>query len=385
MPHAPVGGSDEAIQLFYQDSGVPVLHDAQTPYTTLILVHGYMYNCHIFDRLAPLAKASHIRLVTLNRRGYAGSTPFSPEETSSLTPAPDVSDASLTTHYEAFLQKRGMELARFIAWFIDTEGIPKISDYSSDSDEKRLGRASGGISLMGWSLGNVTTIPLLAFADTFELELVSKLEGYLRKVVIYDLLYVIQGFPIPDGAYNPLFDPTIPPEQRHASFLIWLQSYFPHASPTSILDPAIPPLEHIKRGILEPCNSKGVTDVTPEDKLTTTEDVLLPGHGDSFSLFPHAAGVHRTLRLRALYGERNAVNPAVWPHVDVSYIWTTEGFWDIPMAMRTVKDEFAVLVESSDSEYPARRKVTFFELEGNHFAHYDDPLRTFDVIARALE
>ncbi|KAF8577292.1 hypothetical protein K439DRAFT_1622221 [Ramaria rubella] len=73
---------DVHIQFFYQDSGVPP--PADKAYTTLVVVHGFGFNgCEDFldmDRLVSLAKASHIRLVLLNRRAYHGSTPFSDED-----------------------------------------------------------------------------------------------------------------------------------------------------------------------------------------------------------------------------------------------------------------------------------------------------------------
>lgn len=68
-------------------------------------------------------------------------------------------------------------MARFLVWFIDNERIPPRSDNAS--------RASGGISLLGWSLGNATTLSMLAFANTLDPGLMRKLEPYLRKVVIY--------------------------------------------------------------------------------------------------------------------------------------------------------------------------------------------------------
>ena len=68
-------------------------------------------------------------------------------------------------------------MARFLAWFIEKEKIPlRFND---------AGRASGGISLLGYSLGNVTTLSMLAFASTLDPGLMKKLEPYLRKVIIF--------------------------------------------------------------------------------------------------------------------------------------------------------------------------------------------------------
>ncbi|KAF8591065.1 hypothetical protein K439DRAFT_1627154 [Ramaria rubella] len=383
MPVAQI--DDVHTQFFYQDSGVPLLDDKA--YTTLVAVHGFGFNGHIFNRLVPLAKASHIRLVLLNRRGYHGSTPFSNEETSPIDPsafsgeeetasAVSRSERILSAHYATFLQQRGAEMARFLSWFIDNEKIPPRSNDA--------GRASGGISLLGWSLGNVTTLSLLAFASTLDPGLMKKLEGYLRKVVIYDPPHHALGLPTPESAYNPLFDPEIPAEQRQGRFGEWVSSYFVH-SPT-ILDPAVP-LHNLMNGILEqrktnPLKQATENNITPADKLAGLE-VVSPTHGDPFSLLPHARPVHATVRIRAIFGNLNETSgPAVLPNVDISYIWATEAIWETVLAMRSVRDEVA---KPPAHHYPARQ-VKFFALEGgNHFTHYDDPLKAFAAIAQALE
>jgi len=202
--------SDLDVELYYQDSGIPKLNDQA--FTTLVIFHGYSFNSRklpflsrknshkycfllidIFHRIVPIAVASHVRVVLVNRRGYAGSTPFTPEETAPFDPAQganaDVQDGSapapstrmVAQQYTAFLQQRGIEIARFLAAFIDSENIPPKSEDGS--------RALGGISIMGWSLGNVVTLSMLAFANTFDPILLDKLEPYLRKVVIYGMCF----------------------------------------------------------------------------------------------------------------------------------------------------------------------------------------------------
>ena len=131
-----------------------------------------------------------MRLVTMDRRGYAGSTPFSEEETSLIDPLLSVTSSEDETpsatsrsnrvvsgHYTTFLQQRGAEMARFLAWFIEKENVPPRS--------KGAGRAIGGISLLGYSLGNITTLSMLAFASTLDPGLMKKLEPYLRKVIMF--------------------------------------------------------------------------------------------------------------------------------------------------------------------------------------------------------
>ena len=201
MPLAQI--NDAPTEFFYRDSGVPMVQDR--PYTTIVAVHGlgwnsregpkyalvyshYVLGCHIpdiFSRLLPLATASHVRLVILNRRGYYGSTPYSKEEIAGIAAAErDEAHAGTTRldckHYLTFMQQRGAEIARFLSWFIDKEKIPPRSNDESG--------ANGGISLLGWALGNTTTLSLLALANTLDPGLMKKLEKHLRKVVIFGAL-----------------------------------------------------------------------------------------------------------------------------------------------------------------------------------------------------
>ena len=334
-----------------------------------------------------------MRLVTLNRRGYAGSTPLSEEETAPLDPsitfgldettsATTPSNRVISTHYATFLQQRGAELARFLAWFIDNEMIPPRSD---DADE-----ASGGISLLGWSLGNVTTLSMLAFASTLDPGLIKKLELYLRKVIIFGescdkeyeivlILYSLSdppyhalGYPTPANSYNPLFDFQISTEERHSKFGAWITSYFVHSP--SARDPATP-VGDLMKGILaqretHPSKKPTTINITHDDTgISTGIEVISSGHGDLFSLEEYARPVHKTVCIRALFGDLNETSgPPVLPKVNISYIWCTESVWETVFAMRCLQQDIAL---PPDYHY-SQRSVKFIPLEGgNHFVSND--------------
>lgn len=336
-----------------------------------------------FSRLLPLATASHVRLVVLSRRGYSGSTAYSMEEISDLDPAVtyDRGDScvemtpandQLSGHFSTFMKQRAAEMAQFLAWFIDNEQIPPRS---TDT-----GGVHGGISLLGWSLGNTTSLSLLAYADTLDPVLVKKLEGYLRKIVVFGtyLFYFpvnttlsvallidppnhALGYRKPKNSYNPLFDPTIPPAERQPTFKSWITSYFNH-SPLAL-------------DTVSSCNlMNGLEQKTPDPSKQTTLarlspaalqagfEIVTPAHGDPFSLFEYAQPVHEDVRLRAIFGNPNGTSgPAALPNVEVSYIWCTQSTWETVLAARRLKAEIA-----SPVGYFAR-PVTFFELDGNHF------------------
>lgn len=74
-----------------------------------------------------------------------------------------------------FLRDRGLEIARFLVWVIRELQIPPISQ---SGDE-------GGLALLGWSLGNITTLAFLSNLRTYPRDIVETLEPYLRTFVMY--------------------------------------------------------------------------------------------------------------------------------------------------------------------------------------------------------
>ena len=376
----------------------------------------------IFHRLLPIAAASHVRLVTLNRRGYSGSTPLTEKETEPdsrlVTSGEDVTPSTTTRsnrvisdHYTTFLQQRSAELARFLAWYIDQEQIPLRSG--------NAGRASGGISLLGWSLGSVPTLSMLAFANTLDPGLVKKLEPYLRKVVVFgermslkyggyetnshslDPSHQTLGYPSPANYHHPLFDPNIPSEERQVKLATWSSSYFIH-SPSA--RDAATPVRDLMKGVLKqqethPFKKPTVANLTPAD-ISAGVEVVSSGHADLLSLGESARTVHEVVRIRTLFGNFNETpEPPIFPKVDISYIWGTESSWKAILGVRSLQQDIA-----SSPTYNSTRSIRFIPLEGaNHFVSnkpvtiyimltiysmkifYDDPLKAFAAFAQALE
>jgi len=163
-PEYPTGKAivdDSGAELFFVDSGaVPNSRN----YTTVILVHGSGVNGRTLYHLVPYAAASNIRLIIPNRRDYAGSTPYTDQELEALKNGQD-----------SAMENIAKEMARLCRWFIEMQSLPKIS-----SDRK-----NGGIVLMGWSLGNATTISLFGWPDAIGKEALGLLEGYIRKLVVW--------------------------------------------------------------------------------------------------------------------------------------------------------------------------------------------------------
>lgn len=128
----------------------------------------------IFNKLVPLAKKHNIRLILPNRRGYAGSTPYTMEELEDVKAG-----------RETFLERTSVEVAKFLVWLCHACELPMASP----------DRKSGGLALMGWSQGVVTTLSLLAHPEAMPKELYEALTPYLRRFIVhgtYDVISILQ-------------------------------------------------------------------------------------------------------------------------------------------------------------------------------------------------
>ncbi|KAJ7612567.1 hypothetical protein FB45DRAFT_993145 [Roridomyces roridus] len=196
----------DGIHIAYTDSGAPNSSD----YTTVVLVHGMVFNRYAFTPLHPLAHQHNVRLLCCQRRGYPGSTAFTDEEMEDMREGRQV-----------FQDRLALQLAWFLRHFIENEHTPRVNE----------DRSMGGFVLGGWSLGNVTTMSLLADPTVVKGELYDAIEPYLRTLVMYDPPSVALGYPAPlpdDQMYSPSSDPHIAPEDVYKELLVWLSAFYDH-------------------------------------------------------------------------------------------------------------------------------------------------------------
>ena len=177
--------NEQGIQFTHIDSG-PV--QGSDTYTTLIMLHGMTYHarehsinrCIVwintrslsesFKKMFPLASKHNLRLVAVNRRDYAHSTPLTSEELAQIKSK----DEAICG---AFMHDRGSEIARFMIWFIHNHNIPKASEDG----------LTGGISLLGWSAGNSQVLATMRHLESFPREIVDELEPYWTSVILYGM------------------------------------------------------------------------------------------------------------------------------------------------------------------------------------------------------
>jgi pimeloyl-ACP methyl ester carboxylesterase len=134
----------------------------------------------IFKRLLPLKNQFNLRIVALSRRGFPGSTPFHPSERTFLTGDEEAQAAASEETKSKFHTLRGVEILRFINGFIQRAGTPPIHTNVVD------GKVSGGIMLVGWSMGSTYSMAAISSMDSPLLsdEMRDRLGSYLRVLVL---------------------------------------------------------------------------------------------------------------------------------------------------------------------------------------------------------
>ncbi|KAJ3555733.1 hypothetical protein NM688_g2410 [Phlebia brevispora] len=355
MPVAPL--DENGTVLYYEDSGAP---DASTDYLTIVLVHGMIFHGAIFRPLLPLAQKNRLRFIFVNMRDYPGSSGFSEEELEALGSAdPDI-QAGATRNL-------GQDIAICLEFLVRTLEIPAITETQ--------GRRNGGIALVGWSMGNMSTLAMLGKAQDLPEETIQFLQAYLRTVVLYDPTVTLLGIDAPKDVYYPLRDANLSLEERKTLFSTWVSFYF---TPVEDLD-AVTEEQLARRQALHEGRGDVETSVTPTVMRMSKEQ------HESVADLGVLQRSYNSIRLltKKTYGDnfRRSLFDAggVWPDVDVLFIWCDSSMSDCIWAAKDVADQ----VRASAGN-PAARRVQMVKLAGNHFVHWDAPESFVRVLAENL-
>ncbi|EPQ56342.1 hypothetical protein GLOTRDRAFT_120887 [Gloeophyllum trabeum ATCC 11539] len=324
--------NDKAVQFFYEDSGAP--HDGT--YTTLLIIHGTSYHSAVFHRLLPLAPQHSLRLVLLNRRDYPGSTRISPKEIVQIR-SPRVDEQA------AALRGLGLDIASFLAWYARSSGIPKVG-----------ADGSGGISVLAWSSGNAQTSAAIANLGLLEEDKKALLRDYLRGYIIYDSPSYVFGFVQPPDLYNVFRDPSIPSmAQKAAVFNIWVTGYYQHPDPES--------------GCVAGLATRSLDNPSPTyhrlDAAVSDPEALQRGEG--FVRYM-GAEVFRENFERIFTDKREAEG---FPGLKVKLVWCRQTNPDIVWGAAQLRKK----IEEMEMEGKTYRKLEVHSMNGNHFAHWDQP------------
>ncbi|KAI0675557.1 hypothetical protein C8Q78DRAFT_988127 [Trametes maxima] len=353
-----------------KDSGPPA---GRNDYATLVIIHGYVGHGAMYSKLIPLASPFKIRIILLNRRDYPGAIPYTVEERAVLPPVLDTLPtdpkelAAARQKLENFMRDRAKELYQSLQGLISEHDLPPASD-------------TGGIVLAGGSLGSVWMLALLRHVAEFPVSTEFNLRSYIRRVILWDPLNFIIGYPVPatQDSFNPLFsNPELPYEARGGALLEWITSYFTHGETIDTLErrnPAKTPAS--------------VLSQTTEDERAAILHFPpgLPGGSDFVLLYAGVAyGLYDALRKGALYlptTELSSLDSApqvgdAWKDVELRLVWADRSIWESPYLAHAMRYEVA----EARKEEKAVRNVTLLRFRGaNHVAHWVDPegtLRAF--------
>ncbi|TFK82036.1 hypothetical protein K466DRAFT_501047 [Polyporus arcularius HHB13444] len=337
---------DNGTEFAYLDSGVPSA--SRDPYVTIFAIHGIVFGFHIYDRLLGLAQeSSDIRLVAISRRGYPGSTPFGPDEIANLTTGDD--------HLkESFLRARGSEVATFIDKFIDEFHLPPVS-----ADGR-----SGGIALMGWSLGCSVALSVVSHMDTYPQRVQTRLGAYLRTLILHETTQVAIGLPPAPKSWTPQYDTSIAPDQALRIGVQWLTSYFRHGD---LSTRSLEVLEYVVPATFRPPSIFTMSDAEVSQIV-------------SYDLVGPDATWHMASRtqLRKSY-ERACFDPSVRARVPHMKAWIVVGDDTLAFAIGA-----AWAVEADNNRIGSGSAVKIKWINGtNHFTQWDDPslaLQTFKEV-----
>lgn len=173
------------------DIGPP---DDVESYTTIAILHGYGFtggemrlhpsltlricvltSYKVYSRpLSLFAKERNVRLILLNRRDYFGSTPYTDEDRTALTPDPNLTQSERLPMLRTFMKDRASELFDFLSLLVEGKNAP------------------GGIILVGWSFGSNWITALLA-----DIKILHKrnpeVRKYVKRLIIYGVFIFISN------------------------------------------------------------------------------------------------------------------------------------------------------------------------------------------------
>lgn len=340
--------TSDGVSYSYVDSGeVP-----GNTYTTLVFIHGMGFNGGIFRKLVPLAAVRNLRIVSLYRRDYNPTTSFRDADLAGL--ASDTAEGQ-----EDFLRSQAVEIATFLVTFAREQRIPPAPLEGASG--------TGGIALIGWSLGSLHTHAVVAYLDAMPSSILSDLGKYLHTMVSHDVGAVNIGILNPP-IYNIdlWYEPNV--EKRFKLFYEWATAYFSH---TSVTSGNIDDLEFNKFAD----RTHSMHELSSEElaELTSAETY---GASDTLILYIKLDVFKATTR-RAIFNK--ALAEKFLPNLRVRYMCGGASPGVLVWALQELRKCLADPKPIYGPDAEKARDVKFnFQAAGNHFVFWDEPELALD-------
>ncbi|KAG1800612.1 uncharacterized protein BJ212DRAFT_1400214 [Suillus subaureus] len=330
--------SDDVSYSYFDSGEVP-----GNTYTTLVFVHGMGFNGGVFRKLFPLATVRRLRIVSLHRRDYNPTTSFRDVDLAGLA-------SGTMEGQEEFLRSQAVDIATFLVTFAREQRIPPAQG------------ASGGIVLIGWSLGSVPVHAVVAYLDALPSSILSDLGKYLHTMVSHDVAAINIGIPNPPIYDRALwFEPDV--EKRFNLFYEWATAYFPHKNVTSgnIADLEFNKFSNQTHSMHE-LSSEELAELTSAKTFGASDTLLLYIQLDVFKIM-----VRRTIFDTALAEK-------FLPNLRVRYMCGGASPGILVWASQELRKCLADPKPMYGPDAEEARDVKFnFQTEGNHFVFWDEP------------
>ncbi|KAJ3894404.1 hypothetical protein GG344DRAFT_74081 [Lentinula edodes] len=354
----PIFSFASDIQFYYADSGVPSISD----YTTYFIVHGHSYHAGqqsftanpksyrllvgIFQRLLPVAHQHSHRMIAINRREYPDSTPYTAAELSILSQGSNEERSRL-------LLGEGTHLALLLDGLIQSLSLPP------------------NIVIIGWSLGTIFTLSMLASITSLSPTVQARLGGSVKKMIMWEPPAHCLGVKLPP-TYIPLLDENIAPDVRPLVFMKWVALHFHHGDLSLRHD-----MSQIDQGNDNTRRTSPFDATSPEELATLTD--LRPGaRCDNYLIAPALIDVERSIVYKALF---DSTTRSTWSGMDVWHLVGDKATHTVHMATWYLKDQ----VELAGTPHPA---ILFAENPGaSHFYMWEDPegaMKKLEALTRPL-
>lgn len=329
----------DGVSYYYCDSGdVP-----GNTYTTLVFVPGMGFNGGVFRKLFPLAAAHRLRIVSLYRRDYNPTTSFCDADLAGLV-------SRTVEGQEGFLRSQAVDIATFLVMFAREQHIPLAEG------------TTGGIALVGWSLGSLHAHAVVAHLDALPSNVLSDLEKYLHTVVCHDVSGVFIGIPNPPGFNMELWSETNV-EKRFKLFYEWVTIHFLHKNVTS---GSIDDLEFYK----SPDKAHSMHELSPEELAELTSAKTF-GASDAL-LLSIQPDVFKATTRRAIFD--TSLAEKFLPDLRVRYMCGRTSPGSVVWVLHELRKCLAEPKPIYGSDAEKARDVGFkFQTEGNHFVFWDEP------------
>jgi len=331
----------------------------------------------VFEKLLPLAHAHNFRIVSVYRCGHLPSSGFRGDDLAGIGTRKKIEDA------EPFLRAQDAEIAMFLVNLATAQGIPLADPDLSNSNV-------GGIVLIGWSLGGIHALALLAYLDELPVDTQLTLRKYLHTVLSHDEstvhISISPSYPgLSDASALVLGIPSDMP--RHSTSLLsetderklfdaffdWVTAHYIHKSVTSedLDDLEFNHPSDIPHSLDDLSYSQRAKYTCPDAFSYTGRDRKL--------LFCDITAF-AALTKRALFDKARAEKLPMQVRYMSSGTSSGALIWPLRMLRKYAENPPAELYGSDAEKARDIRIIT--QAEGNHFIFWEDPeeaIRQYNV------